>query len=196
MSTPPGNGHAGLRVLVVDDDELCRYVIARRLQRWGFEPVVFERAAEALRYLSAEPARAVISDLYMPESDGLTLARTVKRMHPHLPVLLMTASPDSSLQSRAREAGVSALITKQAGEDIQLRAALERLLADPNPDGDSSLELAHSLRTPLTALKSAIDLLCSGEMPETQRRFAGIAQRNVDQMIVLVERLLEAAARP
>jgi signal transduction histidine kinase len=66
-------------------------------------------------------------------------------------------------------------------------------------DAEDEIQLAHSLRTPLTALKGAIDILCSGqlgELPESQRRFAGIAQRNVDRMISLVEHLLEESARP
>ena len=52
------------------------------------------------------------------------------------------------------------------------------------------LHLAHSLRTPLTALKSAIDLLCLGELPEDGKRFATMAQRNAERMIELIEKLL------
>jgi signal transduction histidine kinase len=63
----------------------------------------------------------------------------------------------------------------------------------PGRGAASDPELAHRLRTPLTALKSAIDILCSAELPESQRRFAGIARRNVDQMILLVEELLAGA---
>ena len=43
----------------------------------------------------------------------------------------------------------------------------------------------------LTALKSAVDILSRGELTDAQRRFAAIAQRNADQMVLLVERLLE-----
>lgn len=65
----------------------------------------------------------------------------------------------------------------------------------PSPFGD--VELAHALRTPLTALKSAIDILCCGSLPDAEKRLAALAQRNADQMILVIERLLErTAAKP
>ncbi|HZM15179.1 MAG TPA: response regulator [Candidatus Krumholzibacteria bacterium] len=181
-------------VLVVDDDELSRHVVACRLTRWGFAPVVFSRAEAVLQHLRQHDACALVSDLEMPEQDGLSLARAVRQLRPGLPILLLTARREPGLVERAREAGVSAVVAKQAGADRELRAALLRVLG---PAGGTDFELAHSLRTPLTALKSAIDILCNTELPEAQGRFARLAQRNVDQMIVLVERLLEtASARP
>ncbi len=210
-------------ILVVDDDDLSRHVVACRLTRWGWRPVVFASADAALQYLRHHDACALVTDLEMPERDGLSLARDVRRLHAELPVLLLTARPDSGIAARARAAGVVAVIAKQAGADKELRLALMRALA-PAPVGDSApatepalarssrlsqslahvisepttdFDLAHSLRTPLTALKSAIDILCDGGLHESHRRFAGIAQRNVDQMIVLVERLLDrSAAKP
>jgi CheY-like chemotaxis protein len=181
------------RIIVVDDDELSRYVVARRLQRWGFEPMVFASPTDALHCLRDEGISALISDVYMPEADGLSLARAVRLRRPDLPVLLMTADPAPELVERARAEGVRAVIAKQAGSDRELRSALERALDDagaPNVD----LELAHSLRTPLTALKSAIDILDKSDLRHSDRRFVGIAQRNVDQMIVLVERLLDRSS--
>jgi CheY-like chemotaxis protein len=180
------------RILVVDDDELSRYVVARRLTRWGLEPLVFARAEAVLAYLQAGTAQALVTDFEMPELDGLALARAARGLHPALPVLLLTATRDPELEERARAAGVRAVVVKQAGVDRELRAVLQDLLDGGAAPAD--FELAHSLRTPLTALKSAIDILCSGELGEAQRRFAAIAQRNVDQMIVLVERLLEKSA--
>ncbi|HZL86420.1 MAG TPA: response regulator [Candidatus Krumholzibacteria bacterium] len=208
-------------ILVVDDDELSRHVVACRLTRWGWRPVVFASPDAALQYLQHHDACALVTDLEMPGRDGLSLASDVRRLHAELPVLLLTARPDQEVVRRAREAGVVAVIGKQAGSGHDLRLALSRALA-PAKEGDAEsaaapepvlarpprpslvrpelttdFELAHSLRTPLTALKSAIDILCAGGLHESHHRFAGIAQRNVDQMIVLVERLLDrSAARP
>jgi len=198
MSWPQGeHGTAARSIVVVDDDELSRYVVARRLLRWGFEPVVFERAEAVLAYLRDAEAWALVSDLEMPEIDGLALARSVRQMHPAMPIVLLTANRDPDLEARARAAGVSQVVGKQAGVDRELRTVLERLITVHGLAKHPDFELAHALRTPLTALKSAIDLLAHGELQESQRKFAGIAQRNVDQMIVLVERLLErSATRP
>jgi CheY-like chemotaxis protein len=191
------HGDAAGTIVVVDDDELSRYVVARRLLRWGFEPVVFERADAVLAYLREVEPWALISDLEMPELDGLALARSVRQLRPAMPIILLTANQDRDLEAKARDAGVNRILGKQAGVDRELRAALEGLLGGQKTPTHSDFELAHALRTPLTALKSAIDLLSDEELPESQQRFAGIAQRNVDQMIVLVERLLApGATRP
>lgn len=191
------HGSDARSVIVVDDDELSRYVVARRLLRWGFEPVVFEKPDAVLAHLRDTEAWALVSDLEMPELDGLALARQVRVLRPALPIILLTANRDPDLEARAWAAGVSQVVGKQAGVDRELRAALERLIAVHELAKHPDFELAHALRTPLTALKSAIDLLSHGELPESQQKFAGIAQRNVDQMIVLVERLLaRSATRP
>jgi CheY-like chemotaxis protein len=185
-------------ILVVDDDELSRFVVARRLHRWGYEPVVLASAEEALAFLRRFPARALVSDVHMPGLGGMALVRAALGLQPDLPIFLMTANPAAELWQQAAAAGARDVLAKQAGSGEALRAGLARALA-PAEAGPEDVQLAHSLRTPLTALKGAIDLLCSGqlgELPESQRRFAGIAQRNVDRMITLVEDLLEASARP
>ncbi len=194
MPMPHERGSRPQRILVVDDDELSRYVVARRLVRWGFEPLVFARAEAVREYLHAGEAHALVTDFEMPERDGLSLARAVRHLRPGLPILLLTAKRDPQLEELARAAGVCAVVVKQAGVDRELRAVLQRALDGAFPATTGDFELAHSLRTPLTALKSAIDILCSGELGDSQRRFAAIAQRNVDQMIVLVEQLLETPA--
>jgi CheY-like chemotaxis protein len=185
-------------VLVVDDDALSRLVLARRLYRWGYEPVQLGDAATALAHLESETADALIADVEMPGIDGLSLARQALARCPSLPVFLVTACPRPETWTSATAAGVRDVLPKQAGGAESLRQALAAAL-HPELAGREDLALAHSLRTPLAALKGALDILCSGragDLPESQRRFAGIARRNADRMISLVEELLESAARP
>jgi CheY-like chemotaxis protein len=185
-------------VLVVDDDALSRHVLVRRLLRWGYDPVACTGASEALSALSHGDVAAVVADIEMPGTDGIALAAEARRIAPAVPVFLVTGTADPGLWPRAAAAGARDVLVKQAGGGAGLRQALALALR-PDLAGRDDLVLAHSLRTPLTALKGAIDILCSGqagELPESQRRFAGIAQRNVDRMIALVEELLESTARP
>ena len=193
-----------LPVVVVDADELSRHVMMRRLLRWGYDPVAFARAGEALTHLQRYPARALVCDLHTSadsasgDAAGLEFVRGARAAQPDLPVFVVTAQPTAERWAQAAHAGARDLLAKQTGSAEALRRALQLALADDLDDRDD-LRLAHSLRTPLTALKSAIDILCSGqagELPESQRRFAAIAQRNADKMIALVEELLETAARP
>lgn len=184
-------------ILVVDDDALSRHVLVRRLLRWGYDPVACSSGEEALVTLRRGGVAALIADVEMPVMDGLSLAGEARRLMPQMPVFLVTPTPDPRLWPRAAAAGARDLLSKQAGGSDALRHALALALR-PELAGREDLMLAHSLRTPLTALKGAIDILCSGqvgELPESQRRFAGIAQRNVDRMIALVEELLESSAK-
>ena len=184
-------------VLVVDHDELSRHVMVRRIVRWGYDPVAYTRSEEALLHLQRRPVRAMVADLHLPEIDGLALARAALVMQPGLPVFLLAPNPTPEQWERASGAGARDLLTKQAGGAEAVRMALAAVLELAG--GGENVALAHSLRTPLTALKGALDILCSGQMgdlPEAQRRFAAIAQRNADKMIALVEELLETAARP
>jgi len=187
-------------VLVVDDDDLSRHVAARRLIRWGYEPILCRSAQEALALLRDARYVALLSALHMPGTDGLALARAACTLQSDLPIFLMTAEPTPAQWSSAAAAGARDLLPKQAGSGEGLRRALDAALApvesrsDPEPD----LGMAHALRTPLAALKGALDLLCSGqigELPEAQRRVAGIAQRNADRVVALVEELLETTVR-
>lgn len=184
-------------IVVVDDDALSRHVLVRRLLRWGYDPVACVGGAEALPALRQGDVAALIADVDMPGMDGLSLAAQARRIAPQMPIFLVTPTPDPQLWQRAAAAGARDLLAKQAGSGAGLRHALALALR-PDLAGREDLQLAHSLRTPLTALKGAIDILNSGqagELEESQRRFVGIAQRNVDRMIELVEELLESSAR-
>lgn len=186
-------------VLVVDDDALSRHVLVQRLRRWGYAAVACAHAEAALARLASMPATAaLVADVDMPGTDGIALARAAHELRPELPIFLVAPTTDRELWNRAAAAGARDLLVKQAGGGEGLRDALAAALC-PERTGNADLALAHSLRTPLTALKGAVDMLCSGqlgELGEPQRRFAGIAQRNVERMTKLVEELLESAARP
>ncbi len=187
-------------VLVVDDDDLSRHVAARRLMRWGYDPVLCRSAHEALGFLREARYAALLSDVHMPGTDGLALARAACTLQSDLPIFLMTAEPTPAQWAAAAAAGARDLLPKQAGSGEGLRRALDAALAPPatRTDGEADLQVAHALRTPLAALKGALDLLCSGqigELPSAQRSVAGIAQRNADRVVALIEELLESSAK-
>lgn len=192
----------GARVLVVDHDELSRFVVARRVQRCGYVPVAVASADAALDYMRGHIVVAVVSDAHLPDYQAIGLARRVAAQHAGIPVIWMSSRKDQEdLQVVAPHVGVRRIIGKQAGDDRELREVLAGILtpgaadAPPLPRlSESELEFAHSLRTPLTALKTAVDLLCTHELAEPQRHFANVAHRNVERMIALVEQMLRAPA--
>jgi len=82
---------AGKRVAVVDDTRVNLRILDKQLRRWGMEPVLFERAADALAWLDMHPVDVVVTDMHMPNMDGQTFARTLRERTPDTPIVLLTS---------------------------------------------------------------------------------------------------------
>jgi diguanylate cyclase (GGDEF)-like protein len=96
------NDRAGARVLVVDDDRLIREMTRDALVREGFHVEVAASGTEALGILERSgPFDVVLTDLSMPEMDGLELMEKIKRAQPRTDVIVLTgyASLESALQA-------------------------------------------------------------------------------------------------
>lgn len=81
-------------VWVVDDDRSIRFVLRKALERAGIPSRAFERAEDVLEALREERPDVLVSDIRMPGMDGTSLLEEVKRRHPTLPVIIMTAYSD------------------------------------------------------------------------------------------------------
>jgi DNA-binding NtrC family response regulator len=79
------------RILVVDDKRSFRFMIKRYLEDAGFETACAAGGAEALAVLQQSRIDLVLSDLVMPDMDGMVLLRQVRLHYPRLPFLLITA---------------------------------------------------------------------------------------------------------
>ena len=134
-------------VWVIDDDQSIRWVLEKTLKQAGMQVNVFESADEALDTMrgNALAPDAVISDIRMPGSDGLSLLNQMKRSHPDLPVLIMTAFSDLDSTVSAFEAGAFEYIPKPFDVDTvidQVRRACnlqkdQRSQATIRPKGQS-----------------------------------------------------------
>jgi PAS domain S-box-containing protein len=85
---------AGKRILVVDDNATNREIVTRHARAWEMEPVSVEFPAAALELISnGEPFDIAVLDMMMPEMDGITLAREIRRhrSEEELPLLLLTS---------------------------------------------------------------------------------------------------------
>jgi CheY-like chemotaxis protein len=102
-------------ILVVDDMALAREAVARLLRYEGFQTVSASNGKDAYATLYSQTPDLIVLDLMMPEMDGITFLRMIRR-HPQwerIPILVLTGlEDDNKLVSRARELGVSDLIPK------------------------------------------------------------------------------------
>jgi CheY-like chemotaxis protein len=96
------------RILIADDEEAMRGLVARALQMDGHATVVAQDGAEALEILTVEAGRfdLLLTDIKMPLMDGIALALATARTFPDLTILLMTGFADQ----RERASGLNAII--------------------------------------------------------------------------------------
>src|SRR5881227_1236723 len=100
------------RVLVVDDEQSLRKVLAATLQREGYEVSVCVNGEEAIAALDRDGADVVVTDLVMPRMDGLTLLRKVVARHPDVPVIVVTAHGRIDSAVEAMKAGAFDFLAK------------------------------------------------------------------------------------
>lgn len=104
--------HATERLLVVDDDEEMRDLLRKVLDKEGYRVSVAGNGREALAVLAQESFDLVVTDMLMPYDGGLELLETLRRTHPALPVIIVTAFGDWRSYTRALELGAAAFISK------------------------------------------------------------------------------------
>ena len=99
-------------VFLIDDDKDLRKATQQTLELAGFAVSAFPRAAEALNALPADFAGVIVSDIRMPEIDGLRLFELIRERDPDLPVILITGHGDIPMAVNAIQNGVYDFIAK------------------------------------------------------------------------------------
>jgi DNA-binding NtrC family response regulator len=115
------------RILVVDDTELTREHLRAILEPDGFEVEAAADGAAALERLRSHPCHLLITDLRMPDMDGLALLGTVRAERRPCGVIVLTAYGDTEVALEAMKAGADDFVTKPFEPD-RLRILVARTL--------------------------------------------------------------------
>jgi len=103
------------RILVVDDNEDLRTTIQALLQADGFEVSVAADGEAALLLHRAHPADVVVTDLFMPDKDGIETIIELKKLYPSVKIVAMsgwTSTQGSDYLQVAREIGAAVTLQK------------------------------------------------------------------------------------
>jgi len=113
------------RILLVEDNDLSRDMLSRRLARRGYEVLLAVDGAQAVEVARAERPDVILMDLSLPVMDGWEATRRIKHApETHaIPVIALTAHAMASDAAQAREAGCDDVDTKP----VELERLLEKV---------------------------------------------------------------------
>ena len=154
------------RALIVDDNATNRMLLEELLSAWGLRTASASGGPDALRLLEeaedSDPFGLVITDMHMPEMDGLTLARQIKHRHAQLPLLMLTSLSDTraSVAGRGLFAGVLSKPVRSAELESNIARALDesgRAASAVQDETSSVVIAAHEPRRMLIAEDNPIN---------------------------------------
>jgi len=119
----------GKSIISIDDSSTMRRMVAFTLKGAGYDVLEASDGAEALKVLKGRTVDLVISDINMPNMDGLELTRQLRSqpMFSRTPILLLTTESDPSKKAEGRAAGATGWIVKPFSQD-QLLAIVGKVL--------------------------------------------------------------------
>jgi DNA-binding NtrC family response regulator len=166
------------KILLVDDDPDFRAALSARLTQKGLDIDAAESGAVALEYLRECPYALVISDVRMPEMDGIELLRRVKEIRPQTPVLMLTAFRDVGEAVEAMKLGATDYMIKPVEGEV-LFSKIKQILPEfgSRPPGFESIVtcdpgmVKHLAMLDLVAQSNA-SVLLSGETGTGKEVFA------------------------
>lgn len=116
-------------ILIVDDSASVRQVLTIALRAAGYAVIAGSDGADALRLMDGQRIHLIISDVNMPNMDGITFVTEVKK-HPtyrFTPIIMLTTESQEDKKRQAQAAGAKAWITKPFQPE-QMLAAVSKLV--------------------------------------------------------------------
>ena len=100
-----------IRILLAEDEEAMRVYLARALENAGYDVVAVDRGTDALPYLESQHFDLLLSDIVMPEMDGIELAQRCAEISPQTRVMFITGFAAVTLKA-SREAPRAKMLSK------------------------------------------------------------------------------------
>ena len=126
------------RVLIIDDEAPIRSMLKLMLERDGYEVAEAPDGMEAIRIYRQNPADLIITDLIMPNQDGIGMIIALKKEFPDVKIIAMSGGglnkPDGYLKG-AKKLGAACTLTKPIDRDEMLEA-IKNVFQSPSSQND------------------------------------------------------------
>jgi len=161
-------------VWIIDDDRSIRWVLEKALQQSGIATQSFENGDKAMSQIQSTRPDAIISDIRMPGTDGLTLLSNLHQDHPGLPIIIMTAHSDLDSAVSAYQGGAFEYLPKPFDVDEAV-AVTQRALAHATEQQEGP-----------KVSDAELDTEIIGEAPAMQEVFRAIGRLSQSNITVLI----------
>jgi two-component system nitrogen regulation response regulator GlnG len=176
------------KVWIIDDDQGMRWVVEQAMQQANIPTKTFSLATDALKELDNSRPAVVVSDIRMPETDGISFMQSVHQKHPELPVIIMTAHSDLDSAVQAYQGGAFEYLPKPFDMDeavTLVQRALETVTqSDIESAGDipalvgSSIPMQEIFRNIGRLSRTSISVLITGESGTGKELIANAVHEN------------------
>lgn len=186
------------QVHVIDDDEAVRSSLALLLESAGLSVRCYAAAADFLAVASSIEVGAVLTDVRMPEMDGLTLQRRLAESGCRLPVIIMTGHGDVPIAVEALKAGATDFLEKPF-DDSHLLDAVHKAIATSQRVHQlvaATADIAARLATLTPREREVLDRLVAGQPNKTIAYDLGTSPRTVEVQRARVMEKMGARSLP
>ncbi len=169
-------------VHIVDDDAAVRESLAFLLGSAGFATRIYGSAAAFLATASSLTQGCVLTDVRMPEIDGLTLQRRLVAMDSHLPVIVMTGHGDVPIAVQALKAGAADFLEKPFDDERLLHVVREALATNAlvQAEAEATAVIVARLETLTPREREVLDQLAAGHPNKTIAIDLGTSPRTIE----------------
>ncbi len=184
------------QVYIVDDDDAVRESLSFLCLTAGLTAQAFATPLAFLAVAGALKTGCIVTDVRMPEMDGLTLVRTLRERGVDLPMVVMTGHGDVPMAVAAMKAGAVDFLEKPFDDEVFLstvRDALSRDATDAGPKPGETSELDAKLALLSERERQVLERLVEGDANKMIAYHLGISPRTVEIYRAKVMAKMEAA---